>query len=175
MRLADAVAAIPDFERWNHADKIKYFAWFLHRYRNVEYFSATDIRACFDELGIAAPASINPFVAVMEKRTPREVAKTTKGYKLEKWVSTALDARYGERDATISLPKRLVRLAADIENARDRAYVNEIFRCLRHRAYRAAMLLTQELSDSKAAKVKPVKRADAERAIENVLLKRTKR
>jgi hypothetical protein len=174
MRLAEAVAAIPDFERWNHADKIKYFAWYLHTYRGAQHFNATDIRECFEELGVPAPASINPFVGVMEKRTPKEVVKTAKGYKLEKWVRTALDARYGQREATIALPKRLVQLAATIEDPRERAYINEIFTCLRHRAYRAAMLLAQELTDSRPQRAKPVKRADAERYIEKVLSKRTK-
>jgi hypothetical protein len=146
MRLADAVASIPDFDRWNHADKIKYFAWYLYTYRDQEYFSANDIRECFEEIGIAPPASINPFIGVMEKRTPKEAFKTPKGYRLDKRLRVALDARYGEREATIHIPKSLAQLAAKVDSEQEREYLDEIFSCFKHRAFRAVMVMAWELA-----------------------------
>lgn len=146
MRLSDAVALIPDFDLWNHADKIKYFAWYLHTHRNKEHFSANDIRACFAELGIQAPASVNPFIGVMEKRTPKEVFKTPKGYRLDKRLRIALDTRYGEREATVPIPKSLILLAAKVENAQEREYLDEVLTCFKYCAFRAAIMMAWELT-----------------------------
>lgn len=142
MRLPDAVSLIPDFGRWNHADKIKYFAWYLHTYRGWEHFSANDIRDCFQELGIPAPASINPFIGVMEKRTPKEVIKTAKGYKLEKQLRAALDARYGNREATVRLPNTVSQLVSKVADRQARALLDEIVTCFKYQAFRAVIALS---------------------------------
>lgn len=141
MQLSEAVTLVPEFARWNHADRVKYFAWFLHTERSKDYFTAADIRKCFEELNMDGPASVGPFLSAMDKRRPKEALKVAKGYKLEKRVREAFDSKYGEREVTIAIHKMLSELPAKVPGIEERDYLKEALLCLRHKAFRAAIVM----------------------------------
>jgi hypothetical protein len=73
IRLEDIVSGISGFSNWTHADKIRFFAWFIHSKRGRERYSPADIRTCYDELSLEKPRDVNPYLAQMLNRKPREV------------------------------------------------------------------------------------------------------
>ena len=71
VNLSDVIACAPGFSKWSHADRIRFLAWFLHYYRKRERFSSSDIAKCYEELSMAQPSGISPFLAGMEKKRPK--------------------------------------------------------------------------------------------------------
>src|SRR5947209_5717031 len=101
MEIEEFVGSIDNFAHLSHADKMKLFAWFLHSYRNQESFTSTDIGRCYKKLAMAPPTSISPFINAMVKRNPPEVLRTDHGFVLERVLRQDLDAKYGQRVATV--------------------------------------------------------------------------
>lgn len=145
MTLGELVATVSDFNNWNYAEKIRFFAWFLHTHRNVDEFQPADVRACFDILNIDPPSSISSFLAAMVKRRPRE-ALYGSGYRLEKRVREQYDEKFGKRVATAQLHKLLEALPPRISATAARTYLVETLVCLRHGAFRAAVVMAWNLA-----------------------------
>lgn len=146
MNLEDLVSSVPGFSKWTHADRIKFFAWFLHSKRGRERFKPADIIACYKELHLDPPSSVNPFLAQMESRRPKEVLRNSQGYALEKRVRDALEAKYGQRAATVLADRLLLELPAKLPNLAERTFLNEAIICFRNRAFRAAIVMTWNLA-----------------------------
>ncbi len=104
MTLREVVQGISGFSAWNHAQKIKFFAWFLHSKKGLERVSSSDIKKCYDDLHLEKPSNVSPFLADMEKRKPKEAMKDSRGYYLAKSVRDTFEAKYGQRPAD-STPK----------------------------------------------------------------------
>jgi hypothetical protein len=135
---------VDGFVGWNHAEKIPFFAWYLHTYKNREAFAAPDIGQCYDALNIAQPAGIGPFLKRMKDR--RELLPSGNGYKLEHRIRTSFDAKYAKRPATIIVDKLLSDLPARIPDLTEQAYLEEAVRCMRCEAFRAAMVMGWNLA-----------------------------
>ena len=144
--LEDILTGVPGFSNWTHADRIKFFAWFIHSKRGRERFMPADITACYNELTMQQPSSVSPFLAQMEKRKPKEVLRDKKGYYLEKRVKDALETKYGQRAATVQTDKALTELPAKIPSIAERDFLNEALICFRHKAFRAAIVMTWNLA-----------------------------
>jgi hypothetical protein len=144
--LRDLVNDILGFSGWKHAEKIKFFAWFIHSKNGRERFRPADIKACYVDLGMDEPSAIHPFLAAMEKRKPREVLYDGRGYALEKRVKDALEAKFGQRDATVKADKLLLELSAKIPNLAERNFLDEAVICFRYKAFRAAIVMTWNLA-----------------------------
>jgi hypothetical protein len=146
MKLAESVASISGFTSWNHANKIKYFAWFHYTQSGKSYFTASDIKKCYDELHMAPPANPGSFLSAMESRKPKEALKVAKGYKLEQRVREAFDQKYGEREATVTVQKMLAELPAKIPGIEEREFLSEAITCFKHKAFRAAIVMAWNLA-----------------------------
>ena len=48
MELANFASTVPGFDRMGDREKVRYFAWYLHSYRNLEMFATGDVRKCFE-------------------------------------------------------------------------------------------------------------------------------
>lgn len=70
MDLAALVSTIPDFHNWNHVQKIKLFAWFLHS-QGKEHFSTTDIRLTYEKLHEDKSTNITQLLDQLANKTPR--------------------------------------------------------------------------------------------------------
>jgi hypothetical protein len=146
MNLEEIVNGIPSFSSWTDADKIRFFAWFLHSKRGRDRFSAADIRACYEELSLQQPTNVNPYLAQMLNRKPREVLRDNRGYVLEKRLRDQLESKYGQRVATVQADKLLIELPDRIPELAERIFLDEAIRCFRCKAFRAAIVMAWNLA-----------------------------
>ena len=105
-----------------------------------------DIKACYVELGMHEPSGIQPFLVAMEKRRPKEALRNSQGYALEKSVRDKLEAKYGQRAATVQVDKLLSDLPTKIPSIVERDFLNEALICFRHKAFRASIVMTWNLA-----------------------------
>jgi len=146
MQLDELCRTITEFSVWNHADKIKLFAWYLHTYRQQEFFKPAQIDGCFEELKVAPPSLVGPFLTAMVARRPPEALKSAKGYCLERRIRDAFDAKYGKRASTIHVQKLLSELPSRVPSLAEKAYLEESLTCFSHRAFRAAIVMCWNLA-----------------------------
>lgn len=146
MQLEELVNGISGFSGWKDADKIRFFAWFLHSKKNRERFSSKDIKDCYVEIGLNEPSSITPFLNAMEKRKPKEVLRNSQGYLLEKRVKDDLEKRYGQRPASIQVDALLAELPSKVPNLAERTFLDETIICYKSKAFRAAIVMAWNLA-----------------------------
>lgn len=91
--LTDGIAG---FIGWNHADKIRLFAWVLHSLRKKERFQTTDINKCYDDLHLEK-TNTSQFLKQMEQRSPKELLKDAQGYYLAHRVLDEYERRHGPK------------------------------------------------------------------------------
>jgi hypothetical protein len=144
--LDERASQIESFSNWNHADKIRFFAWFLHQDRGQETFTAAEIQQCFGELHLQPPSAVQPFLTAMERRKPKELLRSNGRYRLERRVREDLDRRFGKRAATVAVDKLLSELPQRVPNLSERTYLDEALVCFRYRAVRAAIVMTWNLA-----------------------------
>ena len=145
MRLNELCNSIGQFSGWKHADKIKLFAWHLHTHEQRKTFSAAQIAKCYNELNMAQPSLVAPFLTAMASRKPPEAIKTTDGYCLERRIRELLDGKYGKRAATIHVHKLLAELPEKIPSLGEKDFLKEVLVCFQHRAFRAAIVMCWNL------------------------------
>jgi hypothetical protein len=141
----EAVARVPEFNGWNHAERIRFLMWYLHTQRKQEYVRPGDVRSCLAELRIDGPASYSPFFHAMVSRKPKEALRTSKGYQLERRVREAFNAKYAQRGSMQALTKELQDLESKVANADQRAYLDEAIICFKNKAFRAAIVMSWNL------------------------------
>jgi hypothetical protein len=146
VELQEVVGEIDAFPAWSHADKIRFFAWFVHYHRGLDSFAPADITKCFRDLHIEAPSSVHPFLTAMENRKPKEVLRHKGKYCLEQKIREKLTQKHGKRAATVAVDKLLSNLPQLIPNLAERAYLDEALVCFRHQAFRASIVMTWNLA-----------------------------
>lgn len=146
MTLTEVVAGVPGFSKLPHADKIRFFAWFLHIHGKREQFNSGDIGKCYDELHMGQPSSISPFLAQMEKKKPKELLRDSRGFYLEHSIREKINAKCGQRKITIQITKMLVELPAQVPDVAEREFLDEALICYRHGAFRAAVVMAWNLA-----------------------------
>jgi hypothetical protein len=144
--LEELVATIPEFSRWSHAEKIKFFAWFLHTHNNKERVTGTEIGYCYDVLHEERPSAISPFLTGMEKKNPKEAIRDRTGFRLVKTVRDQFDARYGQRGTTVKVEKLLADLPGKIPDQAERDFLSEALTCFQNYAFRASIVMTWNLT-----------------------------
>jgi hypothetical protein len=146
VELKSFVSPIAGFAKWSHADKIRFFAWFLHTHQRLDVFKPSDISKCYDALSLDPPSSVSPFLAAMGKKSPREVIRKGTTYCLDHRVRRRFDEKYGRRDATVKVDSLLSGLPERLPVLTERAYLDEALCCFRHAAFRAAIVMAWNLA-----------------------------
>ena len=146
MKIEELVNGVSGFAGWKDADKIRFFAWFVHSKQGKERFITSDIRSCYEELGFQQPSNISSYLQSMEKRKPKDVLKNSRGYALEKRVKDDLEKKYGQRPATIQVEKVLAELPDKISNLAEKTFLNETIICYRAQAFRATVVMAWNLA-----------------------------
>src|SRR5258708_456336 len=141
----DIVRRISGFPGWNHADKIRFFAWFLHSQGN-QRFTPAAIAKCYDSLHAEKPSNISPFLASMEKRSPKEALRDGRGYYLEHRVREEYDQRYGQREITVQVTRLLADLPDKVPDVAEKDFLTEAIICYRNGAFRAAVVMCWNLT-----------------------------
>ena len=145
-QLEQAVKSINGFSEWPHAEKAKFFAWYMHSLKKQERFMPSDIRACYDELGLEKPSSISSSIQALGKKKPKEVLRDGKGLYLPKPVRDSFDAKYGQREITVQVTKLLAELPAQVPDLAERTFLDETLTCYKHGAFRAAIVMAWNLA-----------------------------
>jgi len=145
MSLVQAVSGLP-IATWSHADRIRFFAWHLHRHEGREAFNSSDIARCFDDLVLQKPTSINPFLVRMSEGKTKQMLRSRDGYRLERTQLEKLDSKYGARPITIQVTKLLEELPGKVPDIAEREFLKEALICYRYGAFRAAIVMCWNLS-----------------------------
>ncbi len=145
MRLED-LAATPGFSGWNHTEKVKAFAWWAVAHGGRPFFTTGDVNACFDKLGMHAPGNTSQLIANLAAHRPPQVIKSGVGYILEHSVRMALDEKIGTRPATAYVSKLLSELPSRLSQDAERVFLEETIACFRAKAFRAAIVMTWNLT-----------------------------
>jgi hypothetical protein len=141
------VTGVSGFGSWSHADKIRFFGWFLHAHETRERFTSAEIKKCYDTLRMAPPTSISPFLNQMMKVKPTpQVIQDARGYYLEHSLYETMNAKYGQRKITIQVTQMLMGLPAQVPDVAERVFLNEALICYREGAFRAAIVMTWNLA-----------------------------
>lgn len=144
--LEHLVNSISDFDNWSHAEKIKFFAWFVHAKQGSDRFDAGDIRGCYDALDIEKPANVNTYIKRLEDKKPKEVLRDRRGFYLPKHIKDGFDQKYGQREITVQVTKLLADLPQQVPDLAERTFLDEALICFQHHAFRAAMVMTWNLA-----------------------------
>lgn len=146
MTVQEVASSIQGLSDWSFVEKIKFFAWYLHAYGGCESFKGAEIKACFEQLHFAEPSSIHPFLTAMTRKNPKEVLKTTSGFRLEARVRERFDTLYGQRPATTRVHKILSELPGRISTGDKQKYLDEALICFQNKAFRAAVVMCWNLA-----------------------------
>src|SRR6185312_2291470 len=144
--LRDLIDRISEFSKWNHAEKIKFFAWYLHTYLKRERVTGTEIGHCYDEVNEERPTSVSPFMVALEKKNPKEMIRDSGGYRLVKSVRDQFDSTYGQRGTTVVVERLLAELPGKIPDRAESDFLKEALICFHNAAFRASIVMTWNLT-----------------------------
>jgi hypothetical protein len=146
LSLQEVVSGVPGFAKGSHADRIRFFCWFLHAHEKRSRFTAVDIRKCYTQLSMAPPSNISPFLTQMGKMKPPHVLHDSGGYYLEHSLREKMTAKHGQRKITIQVTEMLVSLPSKVPDVAEREFLDEALICYREGAFRAAIVMTWNLA-----------------------------
>jgi hypothetical protein len=147
MELKDLAAQVEGFDALPPREKIQLFAWHLHTNKGKETFDNAAIRTCYDELHIAAP-NVAMYLPRMAGSRPPDVVKIRGGYKLERSIRAAFDAKYSVHDSIVQISKLLSSLPGKVPDLAEKNFLLEAMKCYRVQAYRACVVMTWNLAYS---------------------------
>jgi hypothetical protein len=146
--LTDLVQRIPKFHQWGHPEKIKFFGWCIHALEKKDRFNAADVRRCYAALSEPEPSNVNPYLAALVNKKPKEALKDSRGYYLVLSVREKYDKAYLPRQSTIQIAQMLKELPAKVPNVAEREFLKETLICFENKAFRAAVVMTWNLAYS---------------------------
>jgi hypothetical protein len=138
--LEDVVAGVAAFNTWGHSERIRLFAWFLHTREAKERFQTADINRCFDVLHLARPSNASQLITQLTDQG--HFLKDGAGWRLGREQRDKLDQNYGRRQETVAVDKLLSELPGRMTDNACREYLEEALVCFRHAAFRAAIVMT---------------------------------
>lgn len=147
MELSDLVNQISGFDAAAPSEKIRIFAWFLHTNRNVETFSTTDIRGCYDRLHLPSP-NIAMYLIRMSETKPPKVLRQGNVYKLARVARIDLDSKYGAHPSFVQVSKLLGDLPGKVGDVAERNFLTEAIKCYQIGAFRSCVVMTWNLAYS---------------------------
>lgn len=146
MTLHEAVQAVPGFAGWEHNDKIKFFAWYLHTCAAQERFSQREIRLAYEEIHLEKPSNIGVYLSALEGKKPKQLLRDGKGFYLPRQARDEFDSKYGKRSSAVVVDKLLAYLPSKIPTLTERTFLDEAIVCFRHGAFRASIVMCWNLA-----------------------------
>jgi hypothetical protein len=147
MTLTELPRCIPDYATLKEIDVIKLIIWWAHTYGQRENVTNEYLRQCYGTIGRAVPdGGFSSYFKSLEERKPKHLIRSRDGYKLEHRINDGLTEKYGQRDATIHIEKILADLPCKLANPDERTYLEETLICIRHKAFRAAVVMAWNLA-----------------------------
>jgi hypothetical protein len=143
MTIEELVDAVPGFASWTHADRIRLFAWFLHRHESKPRFQPADVRRLYGALSLAEPANYTRMLESL--RESKSLLRDAGGLHLEKRLRDEFDAKYAERPTRIAVHELLATLPERVPNIAERVFLEEALKCFAAGAFRAAVVMAWNL------------------------------
>jgi hypothetical protein len=145
MELSEFASVVPGFDGIGDREKIRHFAWYLHTHRKMELFGTGDIRMCFEKLRLVPP-NVSQHLIRMAEAKPPSLIRSKRKYKLHRREMSELDGRFVAHPTTIAASKLLNDLPTKLPDLSERVFLEEAINCYRVRAYRAAIVMTWNLT-----------------------------
>ena len=145
MELSELVEQVEGFDMLPTREKIRLFAWYLHAHKLKDSFDNATIRACYHELHLTDP-NVAKYLPRLADSKPPDLVKVRGGYKLERSVRSALDAKYGVHHSVVHVSKLLSALPNKVPDLAERVFLVEAMKCYRVEAYRACIVMTWNLA-----------------------------
>jgi hypothetical protein len=111
----------------------------------MEAFATGDVRKCFEELRLVPPNVSLHLIRMAEAKSAALIRSRGK-YKLHRRDMTELESLYGAHPTTIAASRLLADLPAKVPDLVERAFLEEAINCYRVKAYRAAIVMTWNLT-----------------------------
>lgn len=146
MTLKELLRRVPNFVALSHPEKITLFAWWLHTHGGRERFDVSAIRACYSSIDMQSSANPAQDISRLEAKRPRTLLKDARGYRVEGSIRDALDGKYGEHESTVQVTQLLKDLPGKVSDEAERLFLSEAMTCYRNRAFRAAIVMTWNLT-----------------------------
>lgn len=140
MELEAIVSGVSGFSGWGHSDRIRFFAWYLHVEEGKDQFQTGDVNRCFDLLHVARPSNTSQLVAGLAQQG--HLLKDGAGLRLSRDQRAKLEEKHGRRSETVAVDRLLAELPSRVTDAACREYLEEALVCFRHAAFRAAIVMT---------------------------------
>jgi hypothetical protein len=145
MDLADFALSVQGFDGMGDREKVRHFAWYLHSHRKMLEFMTGDVRKCFEQLRLVAPNVSLHLTRMAESKLPSLIHSNGK-YKLHRRDMLQLSGLYSDHPSTIAASKLLTDLPAMVPDLAERAFLEEAINCYKVKAYRAAIVMTWNLT-----------------------------
>jgi hypothetical protein len=147
--LNQRITSIDGFSSLGHADKIRFFAWYLHEAEGKDAFEQKHITECFDVLGMQRPpGGIGTYLVRMADRKPPELLRRNGRYELERRARDVLAAQYGQNQVLAKIDQLVAQLPSRLSNAGERVFLEEMLVCLRNGASRSCVVMAWNLAYS---------------------------
>lgn len=147
MNLKELPRQASDYATLKEIEVIKLVVWWAQTFGNREHIDAEYLRTAYQTLGRAVPnGGFSSYLKSQVERRPPHLIKSRDGYKLEHRVYDQLTETYGKRDATVYVEKILNDLPPKLAKPDERTYLEETLICVRHKAFRAAVVMAWNLA-----------------------------
>jgi len=149
LELRTLVREIAEFKEWNHAEKITFFAWFLHSQRQIERLNSSDIKSCYDALHLERPSKIYPFLASMTMRKPKKALKDSQGYYLVAHVRDEYETKFADNACNPTPKTELVLPHSVVEGTRGylQTVIQQANGCYEHQWFDACAVMIRKFAE----------------------------
>lgn len=145
MNLVEFTQQVENFDSLGQREKIRLFAWYLHRYESKLIFDNESIRNCYKQLHLIPP-DISVYLPRLASYKPPDLIKERGGYKLERAIRSVLDTKYGVHHSVVQVSKILSDLPTKIPDIHEKIFLIEAMKCYRVEAYRSCVVMTWNLA-----------------------------
>lgn len=143
--LHDFVASIAGFYKKSAVDQLLIMIWFAEARQERACVDGAYMRQCFKEAGIDPP-DMSVYLPRLAGKRPPQLIKEKAGYRLAGAVRRAFDARLGGDPTVNAVAKALTDLPGKVPDLAEREFLTEALNCYRVRAFRAAIIMSWNLS-----------------------------
>lgn len=145
MELEDFARQVPNFDGLSEPERIKHLVWYLHRHGARDRVDVAAVRKIYEKLSYESKYLARDMARLAE-RTPPELLKDAKGYRLEGRARADLDGKYGEAPSSIAVAKLLADLPSKVPGTDESVFLQEALNCYRVKAFRSAIVMAWNLA-----------------------------
>jgi hypothetical protein len=145
MELRELVEQVEGFDALPPRERIRLFAWHLQTHKSKDSFDNAAIRGCYEELHLASP-NVAAYLPRFAATKPPDLVKVKGGYKLERSVRSALDAKYLGHESAVRVSRILSDLPGKVPDTAEKVFLTEALSCYRVKAYRACIVMAWNLA-----------------------------